>query len=115
MNLEVAKLFFETIGGPIIVALLIWSTVKMRKLISLLNGIVAIKCDITDLKSIACATLCRLDAQDDATKQIFHAMEMGKVNGEAKAAISAMETARNNTDEIIRQMSLKKERPESIW
>lgn len=115
MNIEAVQSFFEAVGGPLIVAILLWLAAKTRKLLRKIAELAAIMADVYDLKSIACATLCRLDAQDEATKQIFRAMEMGRVNGEAKAAIGAMETARNNTDEIVRQMSLKKERPEPIW
>lgn len=112
MNLEVVHNFFETIGGPLIVAILLWLGAKMLKLLKLISEIAAMKNDVTDLKSIACATICRLDAQDEATEQIFAAMKKGQVNGEATAAVGAMKRAKSATDDIIKHLAF--ERKEAV-
>lgn len=100
--------FIKSISPEIITALLIaiifWLTKECKKMLRLFGTITSMAVDIKAIRGMMPHIFCRLDAQDCSTKELFNALRNQKVNGEAAAAIKAMNKAKQESDEFLNSL-----------
>jgi len=94
----------------LVIGVLTWMITKFKKIIS---QIPEMQSDIKVVRSLQLHEFERLDAQDNATKELFAALKNGRVNGEAKSAIDSMDKAKEKSDSFIRKMFFASKEEES--
>jgi hypothetical protein len=89
------------IFAGVIIAFILWLIPQIRKMVALVKEIPDMKCDIKETRIMNMHQMKRLDAQDISIVGIYTAMQNGRVNGEAKEAITAMHLAKDQSDEFM--------------